>query len=108
MRLGTFLQEIGLEVSYAGHGQEALDWLKEGKLADLMLVDWNMPVMNGLELVQAVRANPLLREVRIMMVTSENSLDTVAEALAAGANEFVMKPFTREVLQEKLALMGID
>jgi two-component system chemotaxis response regulator CheY len=108
MLVGNFLKEIGIEVSYAGDGQEALDWLSQNHQVDLMLVDWNMPVMGGLELVQAVRANFLLREVRIMMVTSENSLNTVAQALAVGANEFVMKPFTREVLLEKLALMGID
>ena len=108
MVLGNFLKEIGFEVDYAGDGREALAWLNQGHAVDLMLVDWNMPYMNGLELVQAVRGNGLLQEVRIMMVTSENSLSTVAQALAAGANEYVMKPFTREVLQEKLALMGID
>jgi len=108
MVLGNFLKEIGFEVSYAGHGQEALDWLGQGNEVDLMLVDWNMPVMNGLELVRAVRANYLMREVRIMMVTTETSMTTVAQALAVGANEYVMKPFTREVLQEKLALMGIE
>jgi two-component system chemotaxis response regulator CheY len=106
--LGSFLKDIGFEISYAGHGREALDHLKQNATVNLMLVDWNMPVMNGLELVKAVRANDLFREIRILMVTSETSLATVAQALAAGANEYVMKPFTRETLLEKLALMGIE
>jgi two-component system chemotaxis response regulator CheY len=104
--LGRFLGEIGFEVSYAGHGREALGWLAQGGRVDLLLVDWNMPVMNGLELVRAVRANVLRRHVKIVMVTSENSLATVALALGAGADEYVMKPFTTDVLREKLALIG--
>jgi len=63
-------------------------------------------VMNGLEFVRAVRADDRLRDVPIMMVTSETSMATVAEALAAGANEYVMKPFTKEVISDKLRMIG--
>ena len=108
MILSRTLQEIGFEVSEAGHGQEALDRLYQGEEVDLMLVDWNMPVMNGYELVRAVRASALLGNVRIMMVTTESSLNRVREALAAGANEYLMKPFTKELLVEKLALLGMN
>jgi len=106
--LSRFLKSNGFEVSEAGHGQEALDRLNGGEQVDLMLVDWNMPVMNGYELVRAVRANAMLGSVRIMMVTTEASLDHVTDALVAGANEYVMKPFTDEVLKEKLALLGLE
>ena len=108
MILGKTLKEIGFLVTEAGEGQEALDRLNQGEPVDLMLVDWNMPVMNGYELVCAVRANALLSGVRIMMVTTETSMSQMETALAAGANEYVMKPFTKEVLLEKLALLGLS
>lgn len=107
MILERALKEVGFETDGVGHGQDALDRLNQGGQFDLMLVDWNMPVMNGYDLVCAVRANALLGDVRIMMVTTETSLSNVEQALNAGANEYLMKPFTREVLQEKLALLGI-
>jgi two-component system chemotaxis response regulator CheY len=106
--LGRFLRANGFEVCEAGHGGEALARLNQGDPVDLMLVDWNMPVMNGYDLVRAVRANAMLGSLRIMMVTTEGTLDQVADALAAGANEYVMKPFTDEVLKEKLALLGLE
>jgi two-component system chemotaxis response regulator CheY len=66
-----------------------------------------MPVMNGYDLLCAVRANVLLSQIQIMMVTTESSLEQVQKALAAGANEYLMKPFTKEHLHEKLMIMGL-
>jgi two-component system chemotaxis response regulator CheY len=71
-------------------------------------VDWNMPVMNGYDLVWAVRANVMLGSIRIMMVTTETSMANVEMALAAGADEYLMKPFTHDILREKLAMLGLD
>jgi len=107
MILARTLKEIGFEVFEASQGQEALHWLNQGGDVDLMLIDWNMPVMNGYELVCAVRANALLGNIRILMVTTETSMGQVEKALTAGANEYLMKPFTKEALVEKLALLGI-
>ena len=107
MILGRTLKEIGFEVAEAANGQEALARLGQGETVDLMLVDWNMPVMNGYELVRAVRANVLLGSVRIMMVTTEASMKQLEQALAAGVNEYLMKPFNKELLLQKLALLGI-
>jgi two-component system chemotaxis response regulator CheY len=107
MVLSKMLMEMGFDILEAGDGQEAIDRLYHGEQVDLMLVDWNMPVMNGYELVCAVRANVLLNSIRIMMVTTETSIENVQKALAAGANEYLMKPFTKELLHEKLALLGI-
>jgi two-component system chemotaxis response regulator CheY len=107
MILQAALVEAGFEVTGFGQGQEALDYLNRGGPVDLMLVDWNMPVMNGYDFVRAVRANMLLGDVRIMMVTTETSLSHVEKALTAGANEYLTKPFTRETLQNKLALLGV-
>jgi two-component system chemotaxis response regulator CheY len=105
--IGDLLGKMAFEVRFASDGREALACIGLDP-PDLVLVDWKMPVMNGLEFVRAVRADDRLRDVPIMMVTSETSMATVAEALAAGANEYVMKPFTFEVLREKLALMGFE
>lgn len=106
--LGKSLKELGFEVFEAGHGGEAMAHLRAHGLVDLMLVDWNMPVMNGYELVCAVREVSLLKSIRIMMITTETSLTNVEMALAAGANEYLMKPFTKDQLLEKLALLGLN
>jgi len=70
-------------------------------------VDWNMPEMDGLAFVRAVRAEPRYAGLRLMMVTTENELPRLTSALEAGADEYVMKPFTREVIREKLGLLGV-
>ena len=81
----------------AGHGSEMA----------LALVDWNMPEMTGLEFVLCVRAEPLFDLVRLMMVTTETEIEQVARALEAGANEYIMKPFTRDIVEAKLRLLGV-
>ena len=103
--IGQILREEGLEVIEAANGQEGLDKLRESPGTGLVLVDWNMPVMDGLEFIRAVRADATFDGVRIMMVTTETEQAQVLRALQAGANEYVMKPFTREVLVAKLSLM---
>jgi two-component system chemotaxis response regulator CheY len=107
MIIGRILREIGFDVVEASNGQEALTKLEEGGSADLALVDWNMPEMSGIEFVRAVRADPTHVEMKLMMVTTESEAEQVSEALEAGADEYAMKPFTKEVIQEKLALLGI-
>jgi two-component system, chemotaxis family, chemotaxis protein CheY len=98
---------LGFEVRDAGHGREGLDVLDEGWLPDLVCVDWNMPVMDGLQFVSAVRANPAWRSVTVMMVTSESEQSQIVRALAAGAHEYVIKPFTADAIRDKLALLGL-
>ena len=108
MMLRRMLTELGFdECLEAGHGIEALSRLDESGAPDVMLVDWNMPEMNGLDLIRAVRANPARRQIPIVMVTTETEIEQVVRALAAGANEYVMKPFTRDVILDKLDLLGI-
>lgn len=107
MILKQILQEMGFQVSEAGNGREALDRLRQMEKADIALVDWNMPEMNGFEFVCAVRAEAAYNDVRLMMVTTESEMSQMVKALEAGANEYVMKPFTKEVIREKLAILGI-
>jgi two-component system chemotaxis response regulator CheY len=101
------LEELGYETVQAGHGQEALEVLAGGYLPDLATVDWNMPVMDGLSFVSAVRANPAWRSVTLMMVTSESEHGQIVRALAAGAHEYLIKPFTADAVRDKLALLGL-
>lgn len=101
------LGESGLEVVEAANGREGLLQLRANEDVGLVLVDWNMPEMDGLEFVRAVRADPAYDPVRIMMVTTETEQAQVIRALEAGANEYLMKPFTKEVLAAKLSLLDV-
>ena len=98
---------LGFEVVEAANGSEALDLLERLPRPDLVLVDWNMPVMNGLEFIQHVRARKQFHGLPLMMVTTETETERVQTALAAGANEYVMKPFDQSVIAEKLQLLGL-
>jgi len=105
--LKQILQSVGGTVEEAANGKEGLEKLKSMEKPDIVLVDWNMPEMNGLDFVRAVRANPSYRQLPLMMVTTETESSQMVKALAAGANEYVMKPFTKDVIQEKLKILGI-
>jgi two-component system, chemotaxis family, chemotaxis protein CheY len=106
--LGRILKELGYEVCEAGNGKEALKVMETEKAAvNLVLADWNMPEMNGLELLKQLRQDPNLAALKVIMVTTETELDHIVSALRAGANEYVMKPFTKDILREKLELVGI-
>ena len=105
--VSQIVERLGFEVRDAGHGREGLDVLDDGWLPDLACVDWNMPVMDGLQFVSAVRSNPAWRQVTIMMVTSESEHTQIVKALAAGAHEYVIKPFTADAIRDKLALLGL-
>jgi two-component system chemotaxis response regulator CheY len=105
--LRGILKGLGFETFEAGHGKEALERLKEVGATDLALVDWNMPEMNGLEFVQAVRAQQAYEETRLVMITTETDMARVSAALEAGANEYLMKPFTKESMLDKLTILGL-
>ena len=106
--LTKMLTELGFEVCPAGDGKEALEVVgrEQGSFSAIM-ADWNMPEMNGLELVKHLRSDPRLSAVPIMMITTETETRQVMAALEAGANEYVMKPFSRDIIADKLRLMGV-
>ncbi|HIG11404.1 MAG: response regulator [bacterium] len=106
--LSGILKAIGFEVFEAADGKEGLSQMEAVADVALALVDWNMPEMNGFEFVQAVRALDDYSATKLMMVTTETEMDQVVMALDAGADEYVMKPFTRDVIMEKLELLGIS
>ncbi|MDQ1289696.1 MAG: two-component system, chemotaxis family, chemotaxis protein CheY [Actinomycetota bacterium] len=105
--LTRLLSGLGFDVAQAGDGAEALSVLDAGTRPDVILVDWNMPVMDGLTFIKNVRAREELRDISLMMVTTESEQGQIVRALAAGAHEYVIKPFTDEVIAEKLALLGL-
>ena len=110
MLMGRLLKDVGFDVDEAGDGRQALDRLRERLAEDpvqLALVDWNMPEMSGIELVEAVRSDPAFAALRIVMVTTETELSQVMKALEAGADEYLMKPFTRDDVVGKLELLGL-
>ena len=108
MILRRSLERFGFEVAQAGNGKEALEQIQGGSEAvSLFLVDWNMPEMNGLEFVKNLRANPQFGSIPVMMVTTETEAEQISTALDAGANEYVIKPFTDETIEEKLRLLGV-
>lgn len=98
---------LGFDVLEAGNGKEGLETLFSSEDIGLVLVDWNMPEMNGLEFVEAVRAMPEYGTLPLVMVTTESEPARMARALIAGVDEFVMKPFTPDILLEKLNLIGV-
>ena len=106
--IGRILLDAGFEVLEAGNGQQALDVLDSAPvLPDVCLVDWNMPVMDGLQFVQAVRRDPTRRGVTLMMVTTESEQAQIVRALAAGAHEYLLKPFGADALLDKLGILGL-
>ncbi len=107
--LRQIVEPLGFTILEAGDGREGLDQLiKHHPEIEVTLVDWNMPVMNGLDFVKAVRADDQYRDMKLMMVTTETEPSQMARALMAGVDEFVMKPFTREILVEKMRLVGVS
>ena len=106
--VGRILGGAGFEVLEAADGQEAIDVLAaQERLPELACVDWNMPVMDGLSFVTEVRRRPEWRAITLMMVTTESEQDRIVRALAAGAHEYLIKPFTADALVEKLDLLGL-
>lgn len=105
--LGRALKGAGFEVTTADDGQQGLTQLQASGPFDVALVDWNMPVMTGYELLCKLRSDKQFDGMPIMMVTTEKENDQVVKAKAAGANEYLFKPFTPDLLKEKLSAMGL-
>jgi two-component system, chemotaxis family, chemotaxis protein CheY len=104
--LKKMLCEMGyVDIAEAENGAVAIERLETFD-ADLALVDWNMPVMNGLEFITEIRQDPRFDRLKIMMVTSESNPRLIYQVLKAGADEFAMKPITREIIEDKIALLG--
>ena len=101
----TQLENLGVEnIIEAENGEDALNKLHDNMPVDMILLDWNMPVMDGITCLKKVRTNEAYKEVKIVMCTSESEKDRVVEAMKAGANNYIIKPFSPDVLKQKLEL----
>lgn len=100
------VETLGLTVDEAANGQEALTRCEE-TMPDVILLDWNMPVMSGIEFITLLRQRPDGDRPKVVFCTTENDVAHIREAIQAGADEYVMKPFDHETLQIKLQLVGV-
>jgi len=105
--VGQCLRSIGFEVDEAGNGEEALLSLLQKGAPDLVVLDWNMPLMGGLEFLVRMRKLDRFQGVKVIMLTARNELEAVEQAMKAGANEYLMKPFTPEALHDKVRMVGL-
>lgn len=99
------LEDLGFEVAEAADGADALAWCTTA-MPDVILLDWNMPGMTGLEVLRRLRLEPGGDAPRVVFCTVENELDRIREALAFGADEYIMKPFDGDIVAGKLAMAG--
>lgn len=105
MEIRRVMEGLGFDVQGAENGQVALAVLKEGDVS-LALIDWNMPVMNGLQLIQRLEKDGRLKTMKVLMVTTRGELNDMIQALEQGANDYLVKPFSRAELVEKLGELG--
>lgn len=106
MSMRNIVKRALLEIGYknihdALNGEEALEKLKSGGFG-LVLLDWNMPVMSGIELLRTIRSDPTLQAIPVLMITAEAKMDNIMEAVKAGVSDYLVKPFSGQALQEKL------
>ncbi len=100
------LQELGFETSEAADGKDALQACK-GAMPDAILLDWNMPVMSGIDFLKEMRKLPGGDKPIVVFCTTENDINHIQKAIEAGANEYIMKPFDSEIIQAKFAQVGL-
>lgn len=100
------LQELGFQTAEAEDGAKALDYCK-AQLPEAVLLDWNMPVMNGIEFLVELRKIPGGDKPVVVFCTTENDIQHIQQAIAAGASEYIMKPFDGEIIQAKFEQVGL-
>jgi len=108
MALRGIMQQFDWQVIEAEDGKQAMAQVQKNSDISLILLDWHMPVMNGYDFLVSLRASPEhFEEPKVVMVTTEASMPSILKAIAAGANEYIMKPFDAEMIEEKLGMLGL-
>lgn len=103
---GRIIKDLSFSVSEAAHGAEALELCRK-EMPDAILLDWNMPVINGLDFLRALRREDHGKDPVVVFCTNENDAEHISEAIRAGANEYIMKPFDAEIVESKFAEVGL-
>lgn len=104
MMVSGYLGEAGHQALVAYNGQEAVDLLKGGEKVDLILLDWNMPVMGGLDFLK-LNQSESFTSAPIVMMTTESKMEIISQSISLGAREYIMKPFTADILLEKIHMV---
>lgn len=108
LTLRGIMQQFGWDVFEAENGKQAMEQVLKHADVDLVLLDWHMPVMNGYDFLVALRASPVFAEKpTVVMVTTEATMPSIIKAISAGADEYIMKPFDSQMVEEKLAMLGL-
>ncbi len=103
---GRIVQDLKFDVLEAGDGADALNTCRQA-MPDAILLDWNMPVMNGLDFLRALRREPGGTKPVVVFCSTENDAEHIGEAMRSGANEFIMKPFDADIIESKFAEVGL-
>ncbi|MEQ8558320.1 MAG: response regulator [Henriciella sp.] len=103
---GRIIRDLQFEIVEAGDGKDALEACR-AKMPDAILLDWNMPVMNGIDFLRALRREQGGTEPVVVFCSTENDAEHIGEAMRSGANEFIMKPFDADIIQSKFAEVGL-
>ncbi|MBL4775726.1 MAG: response regulator [Mariprofundus sp.] len=107
--LGRIMNQLGFESVDAADGQQALEQMEAHPDVDVVMLDWNMPVMNGYDFLVAMRSMDQFSSApKVVMVTTETGMPSMLKALAAGADEYVMKPFDKDMIAGKLNIVGLQ
>ena len=101
------LEPLGLTVAEAEDGQRALDWVDANGAPDCILLDIDMPVMDGLTCLKALREQVAIDSARVVMCTTHNTMEKIQGALAGGADEYIMKPFDQHIIKAKLEQVNV-
>ena len=100
------LEELSFDCDEAENGQQAMEWCRN-RMPDAVLLDWSMPVMTGIEFLRELRQMNGGTAPKVVMCTTENDVGHIKEALGAGANEYIMKPFDSDIIESKFTLVGL-
>jgi two-component system chemotaxis response regulator CheY len=106
--LSRLMSELGFTVHTAYSAEEAVEFLETHAPPSLFMIDWVMPGMSGVELVSYLREQSTTKGIPVMMVTGQRDMRKVAEALKVGADEYIMKPFSRQIIEDKLRIIGLE
>lgn len=102
------VSSMGFEVLEAENGKVALQSVRDNPDLKMILLDWHMPVMDGMTFLKTLRGDRSLTQPRVVMCTTQNRIQDISAALSAGADEFIMKPFTEEIVREKIFEAGVN
>lgn len=102
----TIMDGLGFNCTEAEHGQEAVAACEKA-MPDIILLDWNMPVMSGIDFLKKLRTMPKGDTPKVIFCTTENDFNHIQEGMAAGANEYIMKPFDSDIIKSKLEMLGL-